>query len=493
MKKKPNIIFFVPDSYRGDVLGHQGNEGALTPNLDALVNSDAVSYSNAFAQNPVCTPSRCSFMTGWYPHVHGHRSMQNMLKEHEPSLLSVLRQEGYFTWWGGKNDLVSVTEWSDYLKHCDVKFQPDGKYLDYMEYKNPKKIADDDPRKGVFYGGVCSRDGDGNQRWDRDKACVLGAVDMIRNYSEDKPFFCYIPISQPHPAYFAEEDFYNAVNPDKLPPRISTPSDEAKLPEILKALRLEYGSADVNEETWKDIKRVYYAMCSKVDDLFGKVIDALKEQGIYDDTWVFFFSDHGDFAGDYALPEKTHSTLQDCLLQVPLVIKPPVNVPTKNGNREHLVELLDITATLYDLLDIEPGYDHQGISLCNSLAGDETEIHDAVFAEVGSRKKEKGFINRIVEQLPKDNFYFHQGRVAVPYHEAGSHAVMCRTHQYKYIRRFYTGHHELFDLKKDPGEMQNESGNPEYADVEHQMEIRLLDFFMHTADILPHEKDSRGI
>ena len=69
MAKKPNIILFNPDSYRGDVLGHQGNAGALTPNVDALVNSDAVSYSNAFAQNPVSTPSRCSFMTGWYPHV----------------------------------------------------------------------------------------------------------------------------------------------------------------------------------------------------------------------------------------------------------------------------------------------------------------------------------------------------------------------------------------------------------------------------------------
>ena len=97
--KRPNIVLFVPDSYRGDVLGHQNNAAALTPNLDALVASDAVSYGNAFAQNPVCTPSRCSFMTGWYPHVHGHRSMHNMLKEHEPSLLTVLQREGYYIWY----------------------------------------------------------------------------------------------------------------------------------------------------------------------------------------------------------------------------------------------------------------------------------------------------------------------------------------------------------------------------------------------------------
>ena len=108
MGQKSNIVLFVPDSYRGDVLGHHGNPAACTPNLDRLAATDAVSYANAFAQNPVCTPSRCSFMTGWYTHVHGHRSMRYMLREHEPNLLAVLRREGCHVWWGGKNDLFQV-------------------------------------------------------------------------------------------------------------------------------------------------------------------------------------------------------------------------------------------------------------------------------------------------------------------------------------------------------------------------------------------------
>jgi arylsulfatase A-like enzyme len=89
---RPTIVIFNPDSYRGDVLGHLGNPGAVTPHLDAIVNDGGVSYANAFAQNPVCTPSRCSFMTGWYPHVHGHRSMKNMLKPHTPNLVAELRR-----------------------------------------------------------------------------------------------------------------------------------------------------------------------------------------------------------------------------------------------------------------------------------------------------------------------------------------------------------------------------------------------------------------
>jgi len=493
MKKKPNIVLFVPDSYRGDVLGHQGNPGALTPHLDRLVASDAVSYGNAFAQNPVCTPSRCSFMTGWYPHVHGHRSMRNMLKEHEPSLLTVLRREGYYVWWGGKNDLVRVQRPEDYLRYCDEKFRPDGKYSEQMEYKQPSPLTADDPRHGAFYRGILTRDCEGASHYDQDTAWVLGAVDMIQNRPDDRPFFCYLPLGKPHPAYYAEKDLYDAIDPASLPPRIPKPGDGAGLPEVLDALRSAYRSDDITEEMWRDVKRIYYAMCAKVDALFSKVVEALVEQNLYDDTWIFFFSDHGDFAGDYSLPEKTHSTMQDSLLRVPLVIKPPADVPTERGNRQHLTELLDITATLYDLLDIDPGYAHLGVSLRASLAGDETAIHDAVFAEVGGRRDEEGFVNTDVDKMPPDSFYFRQSRAAIPHHVTGSHAVMCRTAQNKYVRRYYTGHHELFDLEADPDEMRNLSGHPDYADVERRMEARLLDFFMHTGDVLPHEPDSRQI
>ena len=85
--KKPHILIFNPDQWRGDVMGHIGNRAAVTPSLDSIVETDAVSFTNAFCQNPVCTPSRCSFMTGWYPHVRGHRTMFHMLQPDEPMLL----------------------------------------------------------------------------------------------------------------------------------------------------------------------------------------------------------------------------------------------------------------------------------------------------------------------------------------------------------------------------------------------------------------------
>ena len=80
MVEKPHIIIFNVDQWRGDVLGHLGNPAAQTPNLDQIVKSGAVSFSNAFCQNPVCTPSRCSFMTGWYPHVSKHELYVKILR-----------------------------------------------------------------------------------------------------------------------------------------------------------------------------------------------------------------------------------------------------------------------------------------------------------------------------------------------------------------------------------------------------------------------------
>ena len=74
MAKQPHIIIFNPDEMRGDALAHLGNPASITPNLDAFAANEAVSFGQAYCQNPVCVPSRCSFFTGLYPHVRGHRT-----------------------------------------------------------------------------------------------------------------------------------------------------------------------------------------------------------------------------------------------------------------------------------------------------------------------------------------------------------------------------------------------------------------------------------
>ena len=107
---RPNIIIFNPDEMRSDALGHLGNPAAHTPFLDQLAAAEAVSFSSAFCQNPVCVPSRCSFTTGLYPHVNGHRTMAHLLHEGEETIFSELKENGYYVWMNARNDLIAAQE-----------------------------------------------------------------------------------------------------------------------------------------------------------------------------------------------------------------------------------------------------------------------------------------------------------------------------------------------------------------------------------------------
>ena len=155
---RPNIVIFNPDQWRGDVMRHLGNPAAVTPNLDALAATEGVSFRNAFAQATVCTPSRCSFMTGWYPHTRGHRTMHYMLRErdNEPNLLRLLKDNGYFVWWGGKNDLVAGQE--GYEEHAHASFRPSPADFERWGYqRQPGSHGGDLSWRGAPDGDTLSR------------------------------------------------------------------------------------------------------------------------------------------------------------------------------------------------------------------------------------------------------------------------------------------------------------------------------------------------
>ena len=106
---KPNIFMYVVDQMRADSLHHLGCEASQTPNLDQLA-KEGVSFSNAFCQNPVCVPSRCSFMTGWYSHTKGHRTMNFCLEPGDPNLLLELKEAGYHVYWLGRNHFIPADQ-----------------------------------------------------------------------------------------------------------------------------------------------------------------------------------------------------------------------------------------------------------------------------------------------------------------------------------------------------------------------------------------------
>ena len=487
MPEQPHIIIFNPDQWRGDVMGHLGNPAAVTPYLDQIIETDAVSFRYAFCQNPVCTPSRCSFMTGWYPHVRGHRTMFHMLQPDEPVLLKYLKDSGYFVWWGGKNDLVPRQ--NGFSEYCDVKYEAPGELRPNLHRADEWRGDPAGDNYYSFYAGKLEA-GDEDVYYDNDWAMVDGAVDLIRNARGDQPLCIYLPLSYPHPPYGVEDPWYSLIERDAIPARIPRPDWEKK-PGLVAGIYERQGMQGWSEERFAELRATYYGMCARVDAQFGMVVEALKESGIYDDSAIFFFSDHGDFTGDYGLVEKTQNTFEDCLTRVPLIVKPPADAPIQPGIRDQLVELIDFTATAYEWAGIEPDYDHFGRSLAVLIDGSETEHRDAVFCEGGRRFGEEQAMEK-----GSPSFYDPSGlywpRVQLQGSESGEHskATMCRTRDFKYVRRLYESD-ELYDLRRDPSELQNRIDDPAYDGVLNELRERMLTWYQTTCDVVPYKTDLR--
>ena len=497
MPTQPHIIIFNPDQWRGDVMAHLGNPAAVTPNLDRIIESDAVSFRHAFCQNPVCTPSRCSFMTGWYPHVRGHRTMFHMLRPDEPVLLKKLKDAGYFVWWGGKNDLVPRQ--AGFEDYCDVKYEAPRPLRPNLHSADDWRGDPEGDNYYSFYAGKLTPLGppvesggsfEDSVYYDNDWAMVDGACEQIRNAPPGQPLCIYLPIGYPHPPYGVEEPWYSAIDRDAIPARLPTPDWSSK-PSLLEGVYQRQGLQGWSEERFTELRATYYGMCTRVDAQFGKMVAALRDSGMYDDSAIFFFSDHGDFTGDYGLVEKTQNTFEDCLARVPLIVKPPADKPIQPGIRDQLVELIDFTATAYDWAGIEPGYDHFGRSLAGAIADETVEGRDAVFCEGGrlygeEQAKEKE------SPAYDDPTVLYWPRAKMQKSESGSHskAAMCRTQTHKYVRRLYETD-ELYDLRADPGELRNLIDEPAYADVLAQLRDRLLTWYQETCDVVPRETDVR--
>ncbi len=500
MARKPHIVIFNPDQWRGDVLGHVGNPAASTPVLDQWVKTDAVSFEWSFCQNPVCTPSRCSFMTGWYPHVRGHRTMHYMLREHEgeTNLLRVLRDNGYFVFWAGKNDLVPGQ--LGFERHADIKYRATEE--DYRRWGHTPKAGlhswtpwRGEPGSDTFFSFMAGKlpTGDDSIYCDGDWANVFGAIDFIKSYKGDQPLCIYLPLQYPHPPYGVEEPWFSAIDRAALPPRAQTPEGWLGKPSILKGICEGQHLEGWTEDRWSELRATYYGMCARLDHQFGLLLEALREAGIYDDTAVFLFSDHGDFTGDYGLVEKTQNTLEDCLTRVPFVVKVPSGVPAKPGVRDALMELVDLPATVYELCGVEPPYWHFGRSLLPLVAGQQTEHRDAVFCEGGRLEGERQADEHESTSANDDGLGLYTPRIRLQLdhgHAFHSKAAMCRTRTHKYVRRLYE-RDELYDLERDPQEMNNCIDDPAYAGVRDALRNRMLEWYQSSCDVVPLQSDRR--
>lgn len=490
--KKPNIVFFLADQMRCDSMAHMGNTAAKTPNLDSLL-EDGVSFCHAYCQNPVSVPSRCSFLSGFYPHTTGHRTMHFLQRPDEKNLLRIMKEQGYEVIWIGRNDVIPAnrakTEYCDefynevdFINHRDderLKFKPG-----FVNAKSPE-FMEKDGFYSFYKGKLDKEEASVNGDWN----CIKNALNYLERKSrspEEKPFFLYITLSFPHPPYGCEEPWFESIDRNNLPPRRADVETLAGKPSMLQSIRSKQNLTSWTEEQYNELRAVYLGMVERFDYQFGMIKDCLKKFNMYDNTSIFVFSDHGDYTGDYGITEKVQNCFEEPISNVPLLIKPASGFTVKPGKTEVLAELLDIPATVAEMTGIQLGYVQFGKSLLGAVAGD--KVHrDAVFCEGG---RIHGEIQAMETGHGPESPYWP--RLSSQCSEGPEHckAVMIRDIRYKYVMRLYE-QDEFYDLQEDPMELSNQIENFKYKLEIERLRMRLLRFYMETTDTVPMERDPR--
>lgn len=479
-----NFIYFMPDELRAESVGCYGHSLAPTPNLDALA-AQGTRFEQCHVQHTVCTPSRCSMMTGWYPHVRGHRTLWHMLRPDEPNLFRYLKQADYTVHWYGKNDLLSPACFPDSVDVAQRRGSG-------MFGANP--YAFEDPRYHSFlyepYTGPLEEHGD--------YANVHAAIDFLRT-RPTQPFMLYLPLTYPHCPYSAPQPWHDLVNPDDLPPL--RPADLPDRPDFHGLIRqyrrldqLAEQDAAAHDALLRKIQAVYLGMTGFIDHLLGQLLETLEETGLAGETTITVCSDHGDYAGDYGLVEKWPSAAEDIITRVPLIVRAP------GGTAGHVVqepvELFDVMATTLEQAGVEAQHTHFARSYSAQLAGAPSDPTRAAFTEGGYARHEphcfEGKANRDQFARTPTHIYYPKGKQQQDHPDSVGRNVAMRTANHRLVYR-PTGQNELYDHASDPQELHNRYGDPALHATQQDLQTRLLDWLIQTSDVTPQEMDPREL
>jgi len=424
-------------------------------------------------------------MTGWYPHVSGHRTLWHLLRPHEPSLFRYMKKADYNLKWYGTNHVYN----EEYLK----EIMGEDAFIDPLDYKmlvsgdfKKNSYSPEDPR---YYSFLMEPEEGDSGKTDTEYIINKAISFLESEEAREKPFMLYLPALLPHAPYVVPEPYYSMYDPEDMPPLRPTGLDGK--PSYHEHIRSYRGLDQVHDDTFAKIQAVYLGMISHVDWAFGQLMEALEKSGLADNTTVIVSSDHGDYAGDYGLVEKWPNGMEDVLTRVPLIIRSPEN---KAGHAvKEQVELFDVMATIMDLAGIEAEHDHFARSLAPQLAGAAGDPERAVFTVGGYNLREpQCFEGDPVRDAwfanNPESIYWPKARQQQEQPHSVCRTVMMRTMKYKLV--FRTDElNELYDLEKDPRELNNLYGNPDYYEIQIKLVRRLLEWQINTSDVVPRDND----
>ena len=434
-----NIIFYFTDQQRWDTCGCFGQPLDITPNLDRLAR-EGVKFDNAFSPQPVCGPCRALFQTGKWPTETGCFRNNIMLPAGVKTLGSYIEEAGYETAYIGKWHLASdgelekpptidhtVTAIPRELRGGYTGFWRAADVLEFTSHGYDGFVFDENDRRIDFKGYRADRIND-------------MALEFFDQYDGKKPFFMTISQIEPH----HQNDRKHYEGPEGSKERFK----DFVLPEDLKAL----GGNGLEE--YPD----YLGQCASLDENLGRLVARLKEKGLYENTVIIFASDHGS----HFLTRNRDSHLNgyddykrschDAALHVPLVI---AGGPFKGGIAvEELVSTASLPKTILALAGVDVGDAMIGENLLDVVEKKDDNRPNEIFAQISESR-----VGRCVRTAR------YTYSVYAPGVNGGEAAAADR-----YADDF------LYDMERDPHQLNNVVADPAYAQVKAELRERLLEW-----------------
>ena len=424
--RRPNILFLMSDQQRWDLAGFAGNPVVRTPHLDRLA-ANAVVFDNCYTPSPVCIPARQAMAAGQLPRSCKCTDFSHDLTPNHMTFARRFSEYAYYTVCCGKLHHTGLDQYQGWRLRLgadsgvEARNIPGRVEAEFARQREPNHWWN--WSKEIRRAGV----GKSPHEW-HDRLSVQGALDFIGEHfaspfydhqQSATPLLLKVSLRFPHYPYLTDEKrfthYLNRVPIFHQQPRFPHP--------LLDAAEWERIDDDLSERDIRRATAAYYGMMEQADEMYGQVIDRLREVGQNLDEWIIIFtSDHGDQLGEHGLWMK--SRFFEASARVPLFIRWPERFAKRRVQEN--VNLCDLFATMCDLAGIPTPDGLDSRSLSGLLAGDASRWDNESIAQLG-----------IMTMLKRD--------------------------QLKFLDFSGTAPEVLFDLARDPGETRNWINEPQYA------------------------------
>jgi uncharacterized sulfatase len=413
-------------------LGCYGNKVVASPNLDRLAGR-GVRFDHAYCQNPVCSPSRTSFLTGLRPRTTGVINNtidpRKALKKGVQTMPGFFKANGYYT-----AGFQKVFHHRSYFSEAWDHYGQGG--MTKLGRKRTTRNPTGGKLPWCVFGTTPGDDDDLRDGSTANKAVAALEQWAKRQQDEAKrqPFFMSVGFISPHGHWIVPEK-YLRLYPDEKLKLHEIPKDASKLHPLTLPMNLRGPFTAFSDKDKRDYMRSYYGLVSHLDSCVGKILKAMDRLKLWEDTVVVFVSDHGYMLGQHNWWNK--ATVMEDVLRAPLMVVAP-GVKHRGALCSSLVEFIDIFPTVADLCGLQPPKGIEGRSFGKLLRDPKRPFKKGAFSSCG-------------------NGPARQGRSV-------------RTARYRYSE-WYAGKEQrlmaaqLFDHKRDPQEYYNLAGDPRYKEL----------------------------